>query len=58
MTGYMNQEPMPEGGWYDTGDIMSRVDRRYYVVGRSKELIKVSGFQLSPAELEATLLTD
>lgn len=36
---------------------MSRIDGRYYVVGRSKELIKVDGFQVAPAELEATLLT-
>lgn len=57
MTGYKNQEPIPEGTWYSSGDIMSRIDGRYYVVGRSKELIKVNGFQVAPAELEAMLLT-
>lgn len=57
MTGYKNQAPIPQGSWYSTGDIMSRIDGRYYVVGRSKELIKVNGFQVAPAELEALLLT-
>jgi acyl-coenzyme A synthetase/AMP-(fatty) acid ligase len=57
MTGYKDQEPIPSGSWYSTGDIMYRIDGRYHVVGRSKELIKVNGFQVAPAELEATLLT-
>ena len=57
MTGYKDQIPFEPGSWYSTGDIMSRIDGRYVVVGRSKELIKVNGFQVAPAELEATLLT-
>lgn len=43
MTGYKDREPHPEGAWYDTGDIMTRVEGKYFVVGRSKELIKVNG---------------
>ena len=31
-------------------------DGRYYIVDRVKELIKVKGFQVPPAELEAALL--
>ncbi|KZT41661.1 acetyl-CoA synthetase-like protein [Sistotremastrum suecicum HHB10207 ss-3] len=46
----------PEG-WMKTGDI-ARIDGRgmFYIVERKKELIKVKGFQVAPAELEAALL--
>lgn len=44
--------PMP--GWYNTGDVCT-IDSRGWlsVVGRTKELIKYKGFQVSPAELES-----
>ncbi|KAL2799430.1 hypothetical protein BJX66DRAFT_352770 [Aspergillus keveii] len=47
--------------WLKTGDIVY-VDRaepgaKIFITDRIKELIKVRGFQVSPAELEATLLT-
>jgi acyl-CoA synthetase (AMP-forming)/AMP-acid ligase II len=44
-------------GWLHTGDLGS-VDADGYVTltGRSKELIKVSAFQVAPAELEQLLL--
>ncbi|KAJ4188154.1 hypothetical protein NW759_016855 [Fusarium solani] len=47
--------------WLKTGDI-AYVDRfkpgaKIFLTDRIKELIKVRGFQVSPAELEATLLT-
>ena len=43
-------------GWLHTGDLGS-VDAEGYVTltGRSKELIKVRGFQVAPAELEQVL---
>ena len=43
-------------GWLHTGDL-GEVDEDGYVTltGRLKELIKVSGFQVAPAELEAVL---
>jgi acyl-CoA synthetase (AMP-forming)/AMP-acid ligase II len=43
-------------GWLHTGDL-GEVDDEGYVTltGRLKELIKVSGFQVAPAELEAVL---
>lgn len=46
------------GGWLHTGDI-GHVDAEgyWYVVDRLEELIKVKGFQVPPAELEALLLT-
>lgn len=45
-------------GWLHTGDV-GRVDADGYleIVDRVKELIKVKGFQVAPAELEALLVT-
>jgi acyl-CoA synthetase (AMP-forming)/AMP-acid ligase II len=45
-------------GWLHTGDL-GTVDEDGYVTltGRLKELIKVSGFQVAPAELEAVLVS-
>jgi acyl-CoA synthetase (AMP-forming)/AMP-acid ligase II len=45
-------------GWLHTGDI-ARIDAdgALFVVDRVKELIKVKGFQVAPAELEALLRT-
>ena len=45
-------------GWVHTGDI-GRIDAdgALFVVDRIKELIKVKGFQVAPAELEAVLRT-
>ena len=37
-------------GYYDS-------DGHFYIVDRLKELIKVKGFQVAPAELEGVLLT-
>jgi 4-coumarate--CoA ligase len=45
-----------DGGWYNTGDVCTFSPEGYLtVVGRTKELIKVSGFQVSPTELEGYL---
>ncbi|KAL2209676.1 acetyl-CoA synthetase-like protein [Sarocladium strictum] len=46
--------------WFRTGDIV-KVDKYgpgalFFMVDRAKELIKVKGFQVAPAELEALLL--
>ena len=44
-------------GWYKTGDVAVRNEAgEFYVVDRKKEMIKVDGFQVAPAELEAILL--
>ena len=45
-------------GWLHTGDLV-RIDADGYlfVVDRVKELIKVKGFQVAPAELEALIVT-
>ena len=51
------RESFDAQGFYKTGDV-ALVDERglFHVVDRVKELIKVKGFQVAPAELEAALL--
>ncbi|KAL5340908.1 hypothetical protein BJX70DRAFT_406651 [Aspergillus crustosus] len=44
-------------GWLQTGDVMVVRDNWFWVVDRKKELIKVNALQVSPAELEAVLLS-
>ena len=62
MQGYLNNptataETITPDGWLRTGDI-AYVDEDgfVFVVDRLKELIKVKGFQVAPAELEAALV--
>ena len=49
-------EEFTTDGWFRTGDV-GRIDARGYVtiVGRSKDLIISGGFNVYPAEIEATL---
>ncbi|KPI35469.1 putative acyl-coenzyme A synthetase [Cyphellophora attinorum] len=52
------RESWTEDGFFKTGDVL-RYDhktRLLYVLERVKELIKVRGFQVAPAELEGVLL--
>ena len=45
-------------GWYHTGDVgYVDDDGWFFIVDRTKELIKYKGMQVAPAELEALLLT-
>lgn len=62
MKGYWNKpdatkETMTEDRWLKTGDV-AYVDKNnhFFIVDRKKELIKVKGLQVAPAELEALLL--
>jgi 4-coumarate--CoA ligase len=51
------QEAFDEDGYLKTGDVAVRDEKGWYwIVDRKKELIKVKGFQVPPAELEAVLL--
>jgi 4-coumarate--CoA ligase len=63
MAGYYNNpeansDIFLEEGWLKTGDIAHYDEHEhFYVTDRLKELIKVKGFQVPPAELEAVLRT-
>lgn len=64
MIGYFNKpeatrETIDEDGFVKTGDV-GRIDSsgQIFIVDRIKELIKVKGYQVAPAELETLLLTN
>lgn len=49
-------ESFDSEGWYRTGDVGVVDEKGYFwIVDRKKELIKVKGLQVSPAEVEAVL---
>jgi acyl-CoA synthetase (AMP-forming)/AMP-acid ligase II len=59
MAGYLPDEANAEAfvdGWYRTGDVgWLEPEGWVHLTDRSKEMIKVSGFQVAPAEVEAVL---
>ena len=59
MAGYLPEEANAEAfvdGWYRTGDIgWLEPEGWVHLTDRSKEMIKVKGFQVAPAEIEAVL---
>ncbi len=63
MPGYLGNDAatataIVDGGWLRTGDIATAdADGWITITDRLKELIKVKGYQVAPAELEALLLT-
>ncbi|KAJ5807954.1 AMP-dependent synthetase/ligase [Penicillium riverlandense] len=54
-----NADSFDSEGFFKTGDIAycDQATRKWYIVDRKKELIKVRGFQVAPPELEAVLLS-
>ena len=50
------KEAFDSEGFLKTGDVAIKQKGWYRIVDRKKELIKVKGFQVAPAELEAVLL--
>ncbi len=61
MLGYWNSPDATAAavrdGWYWSGDIVTRdAEGFYYVLDRSKEMIKYKGFSIAPAEIESVLL--
>jgi acyl-CoA synthetase (AMP-forming)/AMP-acid ligase II len=61
MAGYLPEEATAEAfddGWYRTGDVgWLEAEGWVHLTDRSKEMIKVKGFQVAPAEVEAVLLS-
>ncbi|XP_026493886.1 probable 4-coumarate--CoA ligase 1 [Vanessa tameamea] len=62
MKGYWNnekatKETVDSEGWLHTGDVAYYDDDHYfYIVDRTKELIKVKGNQVSPTEIESVVM--
>lgn len=59
--GYWNDEQATKDtfvkGWLCTGDeVIIREDKEVFIVDRLKEIMKVRGFQVAPAELEGCIL--
>ena len=50
------KESKDEEGYFHTGDVGLKRGDMFWIVDRMKELIKVNGLQVAPAELEAVLL--
>jgi acyl-CoA synthetase (AMP-forming)/AMP-acid ligase II len=61
MAGYLPAEATGEAtadGWYRTGDVgWLEPEGWVHLTDRSKEMIKVNGFQVAPAEIESVLLS-
>ena len=59
MAGYLPEEANADAfadGWYRTGDVgWLEPEGWVHLTDRSKEMIKVNGFQVAPAEVEAVL---
>jgi long-chain acyl-CoA synthetase len=59
MAGYLPDDATASAfvdGWYRTGDVgWIEPDGWVHLTGRCKEMIKVSGFQVAPAEIESVL---
>jgi acyl-CoA synthetase (AMP-forming)/AMP-acid ligase II len=59
MAGYLPDEATADAfddGWYRTGDVgWLEAEGWLHLTDRRKEMIKVSGFQVAPAEIEAVL---
>jgi acyl-CoA synthetase (AMP-forming)/AMP-acid ligase II len=59
MAGYLPEDATADAfvdGWYRTGDVgWLEPDGWVHLTDRAKEMMKVSGFQVAPAEIEAVL---
>ena len=58
MRGYRDQPPLGPNDWLHTGDLARLRDNGTVdIIDRVKDIFKYHGYQISPAELEAVLLT-
>ena len=61
MTGYAGNEEASKDAfvddWLRTGDVGYVINGKVYIVDRCKDLIKVNGWQVAPAEIEAAVMT-
>jgi acyl-coenzyme A synthetase/AMP-(fatty) acid ligase len=60
-SGYLGPSGAPDpeidnDGYYHTGDLAYLQDGKVFIDGRIKDIMKVNGWQVSPAELETVLL--
>ncbi|KAK5198122.1 hypothetical protein LTS13_000999 [Exophiala xenobiotica] len=53
------KDSFDDEGYFKTGDVMycDSKTKKWYIIDRKKELIKVRGFQVAPAEVEGVLLS-
>ena len=58
MDGGVNTKDWDEDGFYHTGDVgyCDGKTKKWYIVDRKKELIKVRGYQVAPPEVESVIL--
>ncbi|MHC4605852.1 MAG: AMP-binding protein [Planctomycetota bacterium] len=56
MRGYWGSEPVT--GWYRTGDRVEERDGVFRLLGRVDRMVKVRGYRVEPAEIEAALHKD
>ena len=58
LTPWRSRKELLADGWFATGDLVKRDQHGFYwIVGRSKEMINVSGLKVVPAEIEDVLLS-
>ena len=53
----LTAKAIDEEGWFSTGDLARFEGDQMYIVGRTKEMIIRSGFNVYPAEIEAVIST-
>lgn len=51
----LTQRAIDSDGWFNTGDLAKFESEALFIVGRTKEMIIRSGFNVYPAEIEAVL---
>lgn len=60
MRGYLGDPTLNheafEDGWFKTGDLFAQTEGVWRFIGRKKEILKISGFSVSPALVEKVIL--